>query len=89
MGSLRADGIHSLLSPESLDGATLRNTADMAILVTDGTLSDCSSAIGVGYLDKNTVGVVAKACSITSLGFVSVKREQLYRRLLTNRRQAS
>ena len=45
----------------------------MAILMTDSTLSDCSAAIGVGYLDKNTVGVVKKSCSITSLGFVSIK----------------
>ena len=59
--------------PEGLDGLALRNTADMAILMTDSTLSDCSASIGVGYLDKNTVGVVAKSCSITSLGFVSIK----------------
>ena len=60
--------------PEGLDGAGLRNSADMAILMTDSTLSSDSAAIGVGYLDKNTIGVVRKAGAITSLGFVSVNR---------------
>ncbi len=41
----------------------------MAILL-DTTFSDCEAAVGVGYADKNTIGVIRKGCSITSLGKV-------------------
>jgi F0F1-type ATP synthase membrane subunit c/vacuolar-type H+-ATPase subunit K len=59
--------IYTFLLGNKLDSLTLRNTADMAILVAD-TLATCAGAVGVGYADKNTIGATAKGCAVTSLG---------------------
>ena len=66
-----------VLSPESLDDLALRNGADMAILMAmmNNGATPCADAIGVGYIDKKTIGVVGKSCGVTALGNVSATKE--------------
>ena len=60
-----------------MDDLKLRNGADMAVLMCmmASGATPCADSIGVGYIDKKTVGVVGKSCGVTALGYVSAMKQ--------------